>query len=131
MFHSIAKGLTFIKRRYVVNPSARTFGLNTRNYSKALSELSFEELASSITPYEAQTLVQHGFVVIDNVLNDATCGVFAREIRLLQEAQKLRLNSTHLVKAGKRALLQKPGIYEAEVADTVTAQQDLLHPMIL
>lgn len=60
-----------------------------------------------------------GYVVIDSALDNDTCAVFREEIRLLHRSQNLTLNSTHLVRAGERTLLQKEGIYEAEVADQV------------
>lgn len=66
-----------------------------------------------------QALVDKGFVVIDSALDNDTCAVFREEIRSLHCSQKLKVNSTHLVRAGERTLLQKEGIYEAEVADQV------------
>ncbi|CAL8465421.1 g4957 [Coccomyxa elongata] len=83
----------------------------------ALESLSFEKLASSITPTSAQALVDKGYVVIDSALDNDACAIFREEIRSLHRSQNLTLNSTHLVRAGERTLLQKQGIYEAEVAD--------------
>jgi hypothetical protein len=37
----------------------------------------------------------------------------------MQQAGRLHLNNTHLVRGGHRELLQKQAIYEAEVADKV------------
>lgn len=76
-------------------------------------------IADSIKIVPTQALVKNGYVVIDNALDDATCLTFRQEICSLKESGKLHLNSTHLVRAGKRSLVNKQGIHEAEVADQV------------
>ncbi|BDA50077.1 probable Egl nine homolog 3 [Coccomyxa sp. Obi] len=58
-----------------------------------------------------------GYVVIESALDSDTCATLREEIRALHRSRDLTLNSTHLIKAGERTLVQKEGIYEAEVAD--------------
>jgi len=76
-------------------------------------------IADSKVIIPTQALVKHGYVVIDNALDNATCLTFRQEICSVKESGKLHLNSTHLVRAAERILLNKEGIHEAEVADQV------------
>ncbi len=57
--------------------------------------------------------------MIDDALDEGACQAFRQEIAGLQQAGKLHLNSTHLVRRGGRDLLQKHSIYEAEMASQV------------
>ena len=66
-----------------------------------------------------QALWERGYTVIDGALSPATCQAFRDEILGLKERGLLHLNSTHLVKGSARSLLQKHGIFEAEVAEKV------------
>ena len=76
-----------------------------------------------------QALLDKGYVVIDSVLDNDACAIFREEIRALHRSRHLKLNSTHLIKAGERTLLPKEGIYEAEVADQVrtSLQRQITH----
>ena len=66
-----------------------------------------------------QALWERGYTVIDGALSPVTCEAFRDEILGLKERGLLHLNSTHLVKGSARSLLQKHGIFEAEVAEKV------------
>ena len=66
-----------------------------------------------------QDLWEKGYTVIDGAFTAPTCQAFREEIEALRAKGLLHLNSTHLVKGDTRCLLQKHGIYEAEVADKV------------
>ena len=66
-----------------------------------------------------QALWERGYTVIDDALSQATCQGFRDEILSLRASGLLHLNSTHLVKGSTRTLLQKHGIFEAEVAEKV------------
>ena len=67
-----------------------------------------------------QALWERGYTVIDDALSQATCQGFRDEILGLRASGLLHLNSTHLVKGSTRSLLQKHGIFEAEVAEKVS-----------
>ena len=66
-----------------------------------------------------QALWEKGYTVIDGAFSGATCQAFRNEVLGLKARGLLHLNSTHLVKGNTRSLLQKHGIFEAEVADKV------------
>jgi hypothetical protein len=74
-----------------------------------------------------QDLWEKGYTVIDCAFTGPTCQAFREEIEALRAEGLLHLNSTHLVKGNSRKLLQKHGIYEAEVADKVMLR--ILHPL--
>ena len=79
-------------------------------------------MANSYVAYRAQALQEKGFVIVDGAVNDRACRAFAQEIAELQKQGKMHLNSTHLVRAdGRRDLLQKHSIHEAEMAEAVRA----------
>lgn len=66
-----------------------------------------------------QALWERGYTVIDDSLSKSTCQAFRDEVLGLKASGLLHLNSTHLVKGNMRSLLQKHGIFEAEVAEKV------------
>lgn len=72
-----------------------------------------------MTNFPMQDLWEKGYTVIDGAFTAPTCQAFREEIEALRAKSLLHLNSTHLVKGDTRSLLQKHGIYEAEVADKV------------
>ena len=67
-----------------------------------------------------QALWERGYTVIDSAFSKATCQAFREEVLGLKARGLLHLNSTHLVKGNVRSLLQKHGIFEAEVAEKVS-----------
>ena len=66
-----------------------------------------------------QALWERGYTIIDDALSRSTCQAFRDEVLGLKASGLLHLNSTHLVKGTMRNLLQKHGIFEAEVAEKV------------
>jgi len=71
----------------------------------------------------AERLRAVGFAVVDAALSPEDCSVHRSEILALRDADQLHLNSSHLLDpSGSRTLLQKVGVWEAEVThDAQTA----------
>lgn len=86
---------------------------------KALGIVASLSGAKNVTNFPMQDLWEKGYTVIDGAFTAPTCQAFREEIEALRAKSLLHLNSTHLVKGDTRSLLQKHGIYEAEVADKV------------
>ena len=81
----------------------------------SLMQLPLQRIQSAITPALAAALSHQGWAVADQVLGRNAALNILDEMRGLQDS--MHLNSTHLVKAHGRELLEKTHIHEAELFD--------------
>ena len=74
-----------------------------------------DQLQHAITPEVCQALQEQGYAVVQGVFDETWCSRLRGEIEALRQAGALHLNSTHLVRGGKRQLLEKANIWESEL----------------
>lgn len=77
----------------------------------------FQRLQHAITPDVASNLSKTGFAIVDGALGLGVVRQLREEIEGLYEMGHMHLNSTHMVlpEHGKKQLIQKKGIFEAEL----------------
>ena len=88
-----------------------------------LMHLPLQRIQSAITPALAAALSHQGWAVADQVLGSNAALSILDEVRGLQDS--MHLNSTHLVKARGRELLEKSHIHEAELLDQASVCNQL------
>lgn len=70
-----------------------------------------------ISPATCQSLVQHGYAVVDNLFGSTWSQQLKEELVQLKQQGRMHLNTTHLVQQDSTKLLEKQHVYEAELRD--------------
>jgi hypothetical protein len=86
--------------------------------SAPLLQVPVGRLQHAITPPVCEHLRRHGFAVIDGVFGGEAAAALRAEVEALRHM--MHKNCTHLVRGGATSLLEKQGIWEAELRQPET-----------